>query len=69
MIMDALTLRLALIQRHCAADAVELEHLLTDCEARAAGVSAFAAQHFAPTLLPANAWVSALQPPLELPHE
>ncbi|WAH61992.1 hypothetical protein LZ023_36450 (plasmid) [Pseudomonas silvicola] len=45
--MDALTLRLALIQRHCAADAVELEHLLTDCEARAAGVSAFAAQHFA----------------------
>lgn len=67
--MDMIALRLALIQRHCAADAAELQHLLTDCEARAAGVCAFAAEHFAPTLLPANAWVSALQPPLELPHE
>lgn len=67
--MDAIALRLALIQRHCAADAAELEHLLTDCEARAAGVTAFAAQYFSPTLLLANAWVSALQPPLELPHE
>lgn len=66
---DAIALRLALIQRHCAADAAELGHLLTDCEARAAGISAFAAQHFAPVLLPANAWVSALQPPLELRHE
>jgi hypothetical protein len=66
---DPIALRLALIQRHCAADATELEHLLTDCDARAAGVSAFAVQHFVPTLLPANAWVSALQPPLELPHE
>lgn len=67
--MDAIALRLALIQRHCAADAAELEHLLTDCNARAACISAFALQHFAPTLLPANAWVSALHPPLELPHE
>ncbi|EJL93765.1 hypothetical protein [Pantoea sp. GM01] len=67
--MESIALRLALIQRHCAADAAELQHLLTDCEARAAGVSAFAAQHFSPTLLPALAWVSALQPPLELPHD
>ncbi|WP_034916738.1 hypothetical protein [Erwinia sp. 9145] len=67
--IDPIALRLALIQRHCAAGAAELQHLLTDCETRAAGVSAFAAQHFPPTLLPANAWVSALQPPLELPHE
>ena len=66
---DAIALRLAMIQRHCPAEASELEYLLTDCEARAAGVSAFATQHFAPTLLPAHAWVSALQPPLELPHE
>ncbi|MDW8847762.1 hypothetical protein SD961_18040 [Erwinia sp. MMLR14_017] len=66
---NAIVLRLAMIQRHCAAEKTELEHLLTDCEARAAGVTAFATQNFAPTLLPAHAWVSALQPPLELPHE
>lgn len=67
--IDPIALRLALIQRHCVADADELLPLLSDCEARAAGVSAFAAAHFPPTLLPATAWVSALQPQLELPHE
>lgn len=66
---DAIALRLAMILRHCAAESAELEELLTDCEARAAGVAAFARQNFAPTLLPASAWVSALQPPLELSHE
>lgn len=67
--IDPIALRLALIQRHCAADADELQPLLSDCEARAADVCAYASAHFPPTLLPATAWVSALQPPLELPHE
>jgi len=66
---EVIALRLALIQRCCQADAADLEHQLADCETRAAGVSAYAARHFAPTLLPANAWVSPLHPPLELPHE
>ncbi len=45
---DALSLRLALIQRYCPAEADSLQTLLGDCEQRAAGVTAFAAAHFTP---------------------
>lgn len=61
---DPVALRLALIQHTCPVEAGSLTSLLEDCERRAAGVSAFATQHFTPTLLPATAWVSPLHAPV-----
>ncbi|MFS2225378.1 hypothetical protein [Pantoea sp. B65] len=61
---DEIAARLALINHYCPADAALLLPLLADCAQRAAGVTAFAARHFPPTLLSANAWVSPLHPPV-----
>lgn len=61
---DEQMMRLAMIQRYCDADAHELGPLLADVAARVQGVTAFAAAHFTPTMLPATAWVSPLHPPV-----
>lgn len=68
---DPIALRLALIQQVCPVEAGSLTTLLEESERRAAGVTAFAVQHFRPTLLPATAWVSPLHAPVAtlLPSE
>lgn len=58
---DELTMRFSMIRRYCNADAGALHPLLTDIAACAQGVTALAASHFPPQLLPATAWISPLQ--------
>jgi len=59
---DLIAARLALISHATPTDGALLLPLLDDCGLRAAGVTAFAAGYFPPSLLPATAWVSPLHP-------